>query len=262
MFVDTLFKLQGGASAPNMEIWVTATFTLSLVGIIMAACACVGIAKQARPLIFVYLCYVFLFLSFRIVYNVFGFDSSYYHSDAFFTQFIITTAIVAMFWTQLYYIMYLFRIFRFYDVYIAHSEGRRQAVPKEDLVALTAKLGQYLKMSQIIELLSLLPEHVDTFTFDQFCQIEACFFRNMQKKARHLETATMREPLVPSDDLESPFVSPGSDRFSFPHRRDTQPAPVPETLGQGLVPPLPHPSHDAKTRGELDEAAGEEKKQG
>lgn len=50
-------------------------------------------------------------------------------------------------------------------------------IPTVDLVTLMNRLGQKPKQSQMVELLSYINPEANTFSFQEFCQIEAEFIR-------------------------------------------------------------------------------------
>lgn len=194
-------------------IWSTATFALSVGGIVTACFGVIGVRFHIRSLLFVNLGYVVLFLTFRVMYTAFPLSKET-KNMYFGIQIAISSVIVLVNWVQLYFALYYFRLLRFHDVYYRHPKGRQQKVAVEDLVTLMQTLGQKPTPSQVVELLSYISADATTFTFKEFCQMEFHLLKMRQLQVRRQRRVSRsREPLL-AERRGRPDGETGS-KFSF-----------------------------------------------
>ena len=165
------------------EAWNTATFAMSVVGIVVSVFAIVGVYFHVRFFLLIYLVYILLFLTYRVIYTVFGFSKEDLHRTFFYLQVTITSAVVLLDWIQTFYALYYYRLLRFYDAYHEHPGGQQEQVPVSDLVMIFEALGQKPTQSQVVELLSYLPPGESTISFEDFTQM-GCEYYRMRSRAK------------------------------------------------------------------------------
>jgi len=164
------------------DVWTSITFYFSIAGCAMAVLGACGVLYHSRTLLYAYLVFMLLFLTYRVMLLVFGFTADDLRNKYFYAQLAISAGVIMLDWVQLYYVIYYFRLLRFHAVYHVHPQGRQQMIPTEELVTLMNRLGQKPKMSQIVELLSYINPDATTFSFEEFCQIEAEYLRLRRKE--------------------------------------------------------------------------------
>lgn len=205
------------AGFETQKIWSTATFALSVGGIVAASFGVAGVQFHVRWLLFMDLGYVAVFLTYRVLYTAFPLSKetkNWYYM----IEIVITALIVLVNWVQLYYSLFFFRLLRFHDVYHRHPKGRAQMVPTEDLVSLMQTLGQKPTPSQVVELLSFVSVDATTFTFKEFCQMEAHLLkmRSVQQR-RERRVSRSKEPLLAERRSSSVRGRDARDAYSFSH---------------------------------------------
>mmetsp|Transcript_23094 Transcript_23094/g.71929 ORF Transcript_23094/g.71929 Transcript_23094/m.71929 type:complete len:220 (-) Transcript_23094:63-722(-) len=156
--------------------WCWAAVGVSGAALVATLFGLAGVAAEARGLFLAYLVFLMaLFMPFRVLYMGFGFDLQERRSALWYADILTSGIVVLLSWIQAYtgtFILSLFKVKSAFDKFSDREGtfgggdlGAAKVVPTEELVNVCESLGLHPTMGQVVEMLSVLPEHAIFFRY-------------------------------------------------------------------------------------------------